>query len=66
MHRPANKIRGSLQQLPARQREVIVLAYFGGLTHTEIADRLALPVGTVKARMRAGLHATRDKIERAP
>jgi RNA polymerase sigma-70 factor (ECF subfamily) len=51
----ANHVRGVLAQLPAEQRQVIELAYFGGFTHTEIADMLALPAGTVKGRMRLGL-----------
>jgi RNA polymerase sigma-70 factor (ECF subfamily) len=42
---------------------VIVLAYFGGLTHVEIAERLAAPLGTVKSRMRLGL-STLATIER--
>lgn len=55
------RLRASLQDLPAVQREVIALAYFGGLTHTEIASRLQLPVGTVKGRMRLGLDKMRTK-----
>jgi RNA polymerase sigma-70 factor (ECF subfamily) len=51
----ANHVRGVLAELPAEQRQVIELAYFGGFTHTEIADMLALPAGTVKGRMRLGL-----------
>ena len=51
----ARQVRSSLLQLPVAQREVIVLAYFGGLTHTEIASHLQLPAGTVKGRMRLGL-----------
>lgn len=38
---------------------MIVLAYFGGLTHEQIAERLALPEGTVKGRMRLGLEKLR-------
>jgi RNA polymerase sigma-70 factor (ECF subfamily) len=48
-------IRESLSNLPAEQQEVIELAYFGGLTHVEIAERLSLPLGTVKGRMRIAL-----------
>ena len=51
----ASHVRGVLGELPAEQRQVIELAYFGGFTHTEIADMLALPAGTVKGRMRLGL-----------
>ena len=48
-------MRGALEQLPAEQRRVIELAYFGGFTHTEIAQMLDIPAGTVKGRMRLGL-----------
>ena len=44
-----------LMRLPAAQREVIVLAFYGELTHREISRRLNLPAGTVKGRMRLGL-----------
>jgi RNA polymerase sigma-70 factor (ECF subfamily) len=51
----AQRVRGALAELPADQRQVIELAYFGGFTHTQIAELLALPAGTVKGRMRLGL-----------
>ena len=51
----AGTVRGVLSSLPADQSQVIELAYFGGFTHTEIADMLDAPVGTVKGRMRLGL-----------
>jgi RNA polymerase sigma-70 factor (ECF subfamily) len=51
----ARHVRSALGGLPADQRQVIELAYFGGFTHTEIAEMLTLPVGTVKGRMRLGL-----------
>ncbi len=51
----AAQVRGALDQLPAEQRQVIELAYFGGFTHAEIASMLELPAGTVKGRMRLGL-----------
>jgi RNA polymerase sigma-70 factor, ECF subfamily len=51
----AQHVRGALGELPAEQRQVIELAYFGGFTHTQIAEMLALPPGTVKGRMRLGL-----------
>jgi RNA polymerase sigma-70 factor (ECF subfamily) len=51
----ARAIRGALEQLPDEQSRVIELAYFGGLTHSQIAAMLDTPVGTVKGRMRLGL-----------
>ncbi len=53
-------LRESLRRLPDAQAEVIGLAYFGELTHSEIATELDLPPGTVKGRMRLGL----DKLRR--
>jgi RNA polymerase sigma-70 factor (ECF subfamily) len=49
------EVREALEQLPDEQSRVIELAYFGGLTHVEIASLLETPVGTVKGRMRLGL-----------
>ena len=51
----AKHVREALDELPAEQRQVIELAYFGGFTHTEISEMLTLPAGTVKGRMRLGL-----------
>jgi RNA polymerase sigma-70 factor, ECF subfamily len=51
----ARNVRGALHELPPEQRQVIELAYFGGFTHTQIAEMLQLPVGTIKGRMRLGL-----------
>ncbi len=55
----AVRLRIALRGLPGFQREVIALAFFGGLTHREIAARLAVPEGTVKGRMRLGLDRLR-------
>jgi len=54
-HEQAMLIRSALAQLPPAQRQVIELAYFGGYTHAEIAERGNIPLGTVKGRMRLGL-----------
>ena len=51
----ARLVRSALAGLPPDQRQVIELAYFGGFTHTQIAEMLDLPVGTIKGRMRLGL-----------
>jgi RNA polymerase sigma-70 factor (ECF subfamily) len=51
----AETARVALASLPPDQKEVIELAYFGGLSHSEIATQLAAPLGTVKGRIRLGL-----------
>jgi RNA polymerase sigma-70 factor (ECF subfamily) len=58
----AGAVRGALGALPADQSQVIELAYFGGFTHTEIAEMLDAPVGTVKGRMRLGLKKMRAQL----
>ncbi len=58
----ASEIRGALDELPDEQRQVIELAYFGGFTHIEIASMLDLPLGTIKGRMRLGLHKLRGQL----
>jgi RNA polymerase sigma-70 factor (ECF subfamily) len=58
----AGTVRHALESLPADQSQVIELAYFGGFTHTEIADMLDAPVGTVKGRMRLGLRKMRAQL----
>jgi RNA polymerase sigma-70 factor (ECF subfamily) len=54
-----------LALLPDAQREVVTLAFYGQLTHSEIAAYLAVPAGTVKGRMRLGLQRLRDDMQRA-
>ena len=51
----ARQVRDALGELPPDQRQVIELAFFGGFSHTQIAEMLKLPAGTVKGRMRLGL-----------
>ena len=60
--RAVDKIRGSLDALPAEQRRVIEMAYFEGLTQTDIADALNAPLGTVKSRLRLGLEKVRTDL----
>jgi RNA polymerase sigma-70 factor (ECF subfamily) len=58
----AREIRAALRSLPAEQCRVIELAYYGGFTHTEIADMLDAPIGTIKGRMRLGLEKLRGQL----
>jgi RNA polymerase sigma-70 factor, ECF subfamily len=58
----AGTVRNALSTLPADQCQVIELAYFGGFTHTEIAEMLEAPVGTIKGRMRLGLKKMRAQL----
>lgn len=58
----ADEVRDALGALPADQSKVIELAYFGGFSHSEIADMLDTPVGTVKGRMRLGLQKMRAQL----
>jgi RNA polymerase sigma-70 factor (ECF subfamily) len=61
----ARVVRGALQELPKDQSQVLGLAYFGGFTHTEIADLLDVPLGTIKGRMRLGLEKMRTSMDKA-
>jgi RNA polymerase sigma-70 factor (ECF subfamily) len=60
----AGQVRAAVNGLPAEQRDLIRLAFFDGLTHTEIARRLGLPLGTVKTRIRLGMNRLRDRMAR--
>ena len=55
----ARQVRGALGDLPIEQSRVIELAYFGGFSHSEIAEMLGEPLGTIKGRMRLGLEKAR-------
>jgi RNA polymerase sigma-70 factor (ECF subfamily) len=58
----ARNIRDALLTLPDEQRKTIELAYFGGFSHSQIAELLDEPVGTVKGRMRLGLDKMRRQL----
>lgn len=57
-----DRVREALALLPGEQREVVELAYYGGLSQAEIAERLELPVGTVKSRARLALEKLRAEM----
>jgi len=57
-------VTSALGRLPGPQREVLELAYYGGLTQTEIAERIKQPLGTVKTRTRLGLERLREMMKR--
>lgn len=58
------RVKKAVGKLPAAQREAIMLAYFGGLTYRQVAERLGVPEGTAKSRMRDGLMTLRGLLER--
>jgi RNA polymerase sigma-70 factor, ECF subfamily len=60
--RAAEKVRGVLATMPAPQRSALEMAYFEGMSHTEIAEKTGEPLGTIKTRIRAGLMALRKAL----
>jgi RNA polymerase sigma-70 factor (ECF subfamily) len=57
------RVQAALAALPAEQREAVSLAYLEGLSHSEIAERLGVPLGTVKSRMRIAYQKIRQALE---
>jgi RNA polymerase sigma-70 factor (ECF subfamily) len=56
------KVRGALSHLPQEQRRALEMAFFDGMTHTEIATKTGEPLGTIKTRIRTGLLAVRKAV----
>ena len=61
----AERVREGVRALPAEQRDVLALAFWGGLTQAEIAERTGTPLGTVKSRVRLGMHKLRQHLAEA-
>jgi RNA polymerase sigma-70 factor (ECF subfamily) len=59
----AREIRAALEELPPDQSRVIELAFYGGYSHSEIAELLGAPIGTIKGRMRLGMEKMRSSLE---
>jgi len=57
------RVQAALAELPPEQKDVVILAYLEGLSHSEIAERLGLPLGTVKSRMRIAYQKIRQTLE---
>jgi RNA polymerase sigma-70 factor, ECF subfamily len=55
-------VRSALLELPDDQRQAIDLAFYGGLSHSEIAEETGIPLGTVKSRIRLGIHRMRASL----
>jgi RNA polymerase sigma-70 factor (ECF subfamily) len=62
--RAAEKVRGVLGAMPSAQRSALEMAYFQGLSHTEIASKTGEPLGTIKTRIRAGLMMLRKAFQK--
>lgn len=56
------RVRQALAELPSEQRQALELAFFSELTHTEIAEKLGAPLGTIKSRIRTALHGLRESL----
>jgi RNA polymerase sigma-70 factor (ECF subfamily) len=57
------RVQSALAALPPEQKEVVALAYLEGLSHSEIAQRLGLPLGTIKSRMRIAYQKIRQTLQ---
>ncbi len=57
------RVRDAVSELPPEQRQSLLLAYFGGLSHSEVARRVEAPLGTIKSRIRAALQSLRSRLD---
>jgi len=58
-----SQVRSALTLIPAEQKQAVEMAFFSGLTHEQIAEKLGAPLGTIKARIRRGLLKLRDSLK---
>jgi len=59
----SQKVRAALNQLPQEQQDVLIMAFFHGYSHSQIADQLEMPLGTVKTRIRLGMQKLRHILQ---
>ena len=64
-HLERERVQEALRKLPDQQREALELAYYGGFSQSELAERLGQPLGTIKSRMFAGLSQMRELLAEA-
>ncbi len=63
MQQDSDRLRKALRELPEKQRNLVQAAYFGDLSHSEIADKTGLPLGTIKSRIRLALERLRHEMK---
>ena len=56
-------VREAVRRIPEDQRRTVEMAYFGGMTHVEIAEAMGVPLGTVKSRLRIAMEKLRDELQ---